>query len=689
VVKSTDASGIIATAASGAASQAGSKPRPARPLDSRSLTLSSLGTDSSMFRSKNDRSSPHSINDPAYSFTSEKAEPVNPSLDEPEGRVFSIDDEKDDFSLLQRFQKPPIAPTAHKKEEHKRFSTPNASQTKVEVSIPARPTPSPIKLPRLVAPPAKSQLNFSLEIPSSQSEDLSLAAFTSKKKALFKELKESAAAAEERLPEVEKYFGQTGFSKAFATTQDHERRMRAAPVYKRKIDVDKFFAETDFDELWKEMQIDAGVAPEKVTKWNLEIKEEDNKFPRPYNFDYDELLQEILDDSFARHPHPPLSFRNDVDHRRINSMFQFMGEYVIRDNVRVAAPSTNRGCSCEGQCIPASCACQHKQVPVDPSDPTNKATVMQTIKTYHQSAKDSSITVLHPDYIANELRAENAHYEITECNEVCGCGPDCWNRVVGRGRTLSLEIYMTERCGFGVRYPHGPILKGQFIDVYLGEVITREELELREEAKPPDAPSYIYSLDWFNNPYTYHVDGEYFGSPMRFVNHSCSPNARSFSVQTHQGDKYVYHLAFFAIRDIPAGEQITIDYAPQDAIRVEDEDDRVAAVVGSDMSRSSSNSSAIDVVMSGAPSIDPEDEIRSNAGSRSSKSSKSSKSGASGKSKGKSKASEVQQINRVPSAAPESIVEEEGRSRCYCGAPNCRTWLWRAGGRQRRRRRNH
>ena len=106
------------------------------------------------------------------------------------------------------------------------------------------------------------------------------------------------------------------------------------------------------------------------------------------------------------------------------------------------------------------------------------------------------------------------------------------------------------------------IFKGQFIDLYLGEVITTVELNAREEARG-DAPSYIYDLDWFGNADPYHIDSLNFGTPTRFCNHSCDPNCRTFTVMQNRNDKKVYFLAFFASRDIPAGTELTIDYNPQ------------------------------------------------------------------------------------------------------------------------------
>lgn len=542
------------------------------------------------------------------------------------------DDEDEDSDILERFRQPVLSQAAGKdKQRH----PPSALQSNVNLTVAIRPSPSP----------AKSQ-KFSVEVPLSQTEEQSATSLQAERDALFKELVKSADVAKERLPEVEKHFGQTGFSRAF-DADDTERMIRAGPVYKRpRIDGFKWFVETDLDALWNEVRRERGWGPEPPVETS----------DRPV-MDVDAVLKDIFDRHFADHPDPPMSFRNDIDDRRIYGKFQFMPEHVIREGVKLAPASTNRGCGCAGQCIPAECACLLKYVPVNPSDDSNKQTKLETVRTYYQEPRDPSLTVLRPDYIENELTASKHHYEITECNEICGCGPDCWNRVVGRGRTLRLEIYMTERCGFGVRYPHGDILKGQFLDVYLGELITKSELLRRESAKHPDEPSYVYALDWFAAKNCYYVDGELFSSPMRFVNHSCDPNARSFVVQTHQGDKHVYHLAFFAIRDIPAGEQITIDYCPQEA------DSQLQANVNSnEISVEADSHLQANVITNG---------VSMSGSGRSSQQPEDSKAGIK---------------NKLPIKKSKEDDDEKCRSRCYCGAANCRLWMWRDAERRRKKR---
>lgn len=110
------------------------------------------------------------------------------------------------------------------------------------------------------------------------------------------------------------------------------------------------------------------------------------------------------------------------------------------------------------------------------------------------------------------------------------------------------------------------IIAGQFVDLYLGEVITKKEAEQRE-AVDEKGQSYLFSLDWYvddvDDEDFYVVDGQKFGSPTRFMNHSCNPNCKIIPVTTtSSADRRLYYLAFFAVRDIPAGTELTFDYNP-------------------------------------------------------------------------------------------------------------------------------
>lgn len=86
--------------------------------------------------------------------------------------------------------------------------------------------------------------------------------------------------------------------------------------------------------------------------------------------------------------------------------------------------------------------------------------------------------------------------------------------------------------------------------------------------------SFLYSLDKFQDQLQdahYVVDGEFMGGPTRFINHSCDPNLRQFTVTSFRGDLKVYDLAFFALEHIPAKTELTFDYLDKDNEKVTDE----------------------------------------------------------------------------------------------------------------------
>jgi len=115
------------------------------------------------------------------------------------------------------------------------------------------------------------------------------------------------------------------------------------------------------------------------------------------------------------------------------------------------------------------------------------------------------------------------------------------------------------------------IVEGQFIDRYVGEIITGEEsLRRREQSEIAQRKDvYLFALDKFSDRKSmdprlagqpYEVDGEFFSGPTRFINHSCDPNLRIFARVGESADRHIHDLAFFAIDDIPAETELTFDY---------------------------------------------------------------------------------------------------------------------------------
>ena len=101
-------------------------------------------------------------------------------------------------------------------------------------------------------------------------------------------------------------------------------------------------------------------------------------------------------------------------------------------------------------------------------------------------------------------------------------------------------------------------------------MITDTETTAREASGSYDKASYLFSLDKHaeddDQPGALHksdcyvADGEKMGGPTRFINHSCDPNCRLFTVSYNRFDRRIYDLAFFALENIPAGQELTFDY---------------------------------------------------------------------------------------------------------------------------------
>ncbi|XP_039497074.1 histone-lysine N-methyltransferase EHMT2 isoform X1 [Drosophila santomea] len=158
-------------------------------------------------------------------------------------------------------------------------------------------------------------------------------------------------------------------------------------------------------------------------------------------------------------------------------------------------------------------------------------------------------------YTAESRLTADFNYEdpavIFECNDVCGCNQlSCKNRVVQNGTRTPLQIVECDEQakGWGVR-ALANVPKGTFVASYTGEILTAMEADRRTD------DSYYFDLD---NGHC--IDANYYGNVTRFFNHSCEPNVLPVRVFYEHQDYRFPKIAFFACRDIDAGEEICFDY---------------------------------------------------------------------------------------------------------------------------------
>ncbi|XP_005161162.1 histone-lysine N-methyltransferase EHMT1 isoform X10 [Danio rerio] len=141
---------------------------------------------------------------------------------------------------------------------------------------------------------------------------------------------------------------------------------------------------------------------------------------------------------------------------------------------------------------------------------------------------------------------------IFECNHACSCWRTCKNRVVQNGLRTRLQLFKTQMMGWGVKTLQD-IPQGTFVCEYVGEIISDAEADVREN------DSYLFSLDSKVGD-MYCVDARFYGNISRFINHHCEPNLLPCRVFTSHQDLRFPHIAFFACKNISAGDELGFDY---------------------------------------------------------------------------------------------------------------------------------
>ncbi|RDA90694.1 hypothetical protein CP533_3930 [Ophiocordyceps camponoti-saundersi (nom. inval.)] len=264
----------------------------------------------------------------------------------------------------------------------------------------------------------------------------------------------------------------------------------------------------------------------------------------------------------------PITVVNSVDSEVLPPGFRFIDENVLGDGVEPAELSFRSGCTCDNDddCQYGGCMCLAELEDDDGGK----------IYAYHTHGIKKGLL---------RSKLHDSKLPLYECHKGCSCTLDCPNRVVERGRTVPLQIFRTDDRGWGVRTQEF-IKRGQFVDRYVGEVITSAEADRRRAAAAISQCKdvYLFALDKFTDPTSLdarlqgpslEVDGEFMSGPTRFINHSCDPNLRIFARVGDHADKHLHGLAFFAIKDISKGEELTFDYVDGGSLEAEERDGTV------------------------------------------------------------------------------------------------------------------
>nr|XP_020824127.1 histone-lysine N-methyltransferase SETMAR isoform X1 [Phascolarctos cinereus] len=222
----------------------------------------------------------------------------------------------------------------------------------------------------------------------------------------------------------------------------------------------------------------------------------------------------------------------DIKTDDIHKTFLYTPEHVIGPGAE-ADPTqiTFPGCTClTTSCLPTTCSC-----------------------------------LLHGENYDNScLRDMESEMEfarpVFECNAMCQCSEECKNRIVQRGLQFNLQVFKTDKKGWGLRTLEF-IPRGRFVCEYAGEILGSSEACRRIQQQTKHDFNYIIAVRehvWNGQIIETFVDPTNIGNIGRFLNHSCEPNLLMVPVRI---DSMVPRLALFAARDILPKEELSYDYS--------------------------------------------------------------------------------------------------------------------------------
>ncbi|KAL0957092.1 hypothetical protein HGRIS_003187 [Hohenbuehelia grisea] len=249
---------------------------------------------------------------------------------------------------------------------------------------------------------------------------------------------------------------------------------------------------------------------------------------------------------------PPIEIVNNVDDEPCPPTAGFVYSNELRHHPDVPPPMKRSlvSCDCEPRCDPkrpCSCLLRHHDF----------LDVLEDAQDFVYDGKG---------------RVKRWDLPIFECNDKCGCDDTCRNRVVQNGRQCEVSIGKTPDKGWGIFAGARKIVKGTFLGIYAGEIITEAIAEQRGLKYDQTGSTYLYDLDFFHMrprpgeraakdwvaPFV--VDAGETGNFTRYFNHSCAPNAAALPCYINEGNIDKPTIAFFAATDIEPFYEICFSY---------------------------------------------------------------------------------------------------------------------------------
>ncbi|KAJ4821936.1 hypothetical protein Tsubulata_042933 [Turnera subulata] len=168
------------------------------------------------------------------------------------------------------------------------------------------------------------------------------------------------------------------------------------------------------------------------------------------------------------------------------------------------------------------------------------------------------------EYLPDDCKGHLIRKFIKECWIKCGCSMECGNRIVQRGITSNLQVFLSgEGKGWGVRTLQ-ELRKGTFVCEYVGEILTNTELYERN-IQNSDSNRHTYPVtldaDWgseriLKDEEALCLDATFSGNVARCYD----ANLIDIPIQVETPDRHYYHLAFFTTRQVNALEELSWDY---------------------------------------------------------------------------------------------------------------------------------